>query len=100
MLWTMTMAGGVGGGTRNLEHIYIYIQIYICATKYTNNALYFQLDHVAFGCLQIGFLGFLIFTVSGTSMVHGLHSCAFRGGICTLKKERMLRNWAKKWVAA
>ena len=25
----MTMAGGVGGGTRNLEHIYIYVYIYI-----------------------------------------------------------------------
>ena len=25
---TMTMAGGVGGGTRNLEHTYIYIYIY------------------------------------------------------------------------
>ena len=24
---TMSMAGGVGGGTRNLEHIYIYIHI-------------------------------------------------------------------------
>ena len=44
-------------------------------------------------------------------MVHGLHSCAFRGEFFRmetwkngrwdfhpLKKERMLRNWVKKWV--
>ena len=45
---TMTMAGGVGGGTRNLEHIYIAITFRLCPfppPKAQNNRFISEISH-------------------------------------------------------